>query len=84
MLTPPWALPAELWMSLGLTLKLALVSTTLLMLMALPLGAWLASARSRLALGIEILIAMPPRAMPSVTGGRRYSASRCRFPLPAW
>ena len=68
MLTLPWELPAELWTSLGLTLRLALVSTVLLMLLALPLGAWLASARSRLALAIEILIAMPLVLPPTVIG----------------
>ena len=68
MLALPWALPAELWKSLWLTLQLALVSTLLLMLLALPLGAWLASARSRLALAVEILIAMPLVLPPTVIG----------------
>nr|WP_314629358.1 molybdate ABC transporter permease subunit [uncultured Noviherbaspirillum sp.] len=68
MLTLPWALPAELWRSLALTLQLALVSTCVLMLVALPLGAWLAGARSRLALALEILIAMPLVLPPTVIG----------------
>lgn len=66
--TPPWALPPDLWRSLALTLQLALVSTCLLMLVALPLGAWLAAARSRFALALEILIAMPLVLPPTVIG----------------
>jgi molybdate transport system permease protein len=68
MLTLPWALPADLWKSLALTLQLALVSTALLMLAALPLATWLAGARSRLALVVEILIAMPLVLPPTVIG----------------
>jgi molybdate transport system permease protein len=66
--TPFWALPAELWTSLALTLQLALVSTALLMLVALPLGWWLANARNRAALLAEIVISMPLVLPPTVIG----------------
>lgn len=67
-ITPLWNLPPELWKSLALTLQLALVSTVLLMLMALPLGWWLAFARTRFALFMEILISMPLVLPPTVIG----------------
>jgi molybdate transport system permease protein len=82
--TPPWALPPELWRSLWLTLQLALVSTCLLMLIALPLGAWLAGARSRLALALEILIAMPLVLPPTVIGFYLLVLLSPRHAFGAW
>jgi molybdate transport system permease protein len=67
-ITPLWALPADLWISLALTLRLAAVSTLILMLIALPLGWWLVSTRVRLALLIEIIISMPLVLPPTVIG----------------
>jgi molybdate transport system permease protein len=68
LITPIWALPPDLWASLGLTLRLAAVSTMLLMLIALPLGWWLASARTRFAMFIEIVMSMPLVLPPTVIG----------------
>jgi molybdate transport system permease protein len=82
--TPPWALPPELWRSLALTLQLALVSTCVLMLIALPLGAWLAAARSRLALALEILIAMPLVLPPTVIGFYLLVLLSPRHAFGAW
>jgi molybdate transport system permease protein len=82
--TPPWALPPELWRSLALTLQLALVSTCVLMLVALPLGAWLAAARSRLALALEILIAMPLVLPPTVIGFYLLVLLSPRHAFGAW
>ena len=82
--TLPWALPAELWRSLALTLQLALVSTCVLMLVALPLGAWLAAARSRLALVLEILIAMPLVLPPTVIGFYLLVLLSPRHAFGAW
>jgi molybdate transport system permease protein len=67
-ITPIWALPPELWQSLWLTLRLAAVSTVLLMVLAVPLGWWLASTRSRVAMPIEILTTMPLVLPPTVIG----------------
>jgi molybdate transport system permease protein len=68
MITPLWSLPPELWQALALTLRLAAVSTVLLMLVALPLGWWLASTRSRLAMPVEVVMAMPLVLPPTVIG----------------
>jgi molybdate transport system permease protein len=67
-ITPVWALPPDLWISLALTLRLAAVSTMILMLIALPLGWWLASTRARSAMLIEIVISMPLVLPPTVIG----------------
>ena len=82
--TPPWALPPDLWRSLALTLQLALVSTCILMLVALPLGAWLAAARSRFALALEILIAMPLVLPPTVIGFYLLVLLSPRHAFGAW
>lgn len=67
-MTPIWMLPTELWSSLWLTLQLALVTTLVLMVIAIPLGWWLASARGRLAAFLEIVISMPLVLPPTVIG----------------
>jgi molybdate transport system permease protein len=67
-ITPVWALPAELWTALWVTLRLAAFSTVLLMLIALPLGWWLALTRARWAMLLEIVISMPLVLPPTVIG----------------
>jgi molybdate transport system permease protein len=67
-ITPIWSLPADLWSALWVTLRLAAFSTVLLMLVALPLGAWLAVTRARMAMLIEIVISMPLVLPPTVIG----------------
>jgi molybdate transport system permease protein len=83
-ITPAWALPAELWTSLALTLQLALVSTALLMLIALPLGWWLASTRMRIAMLIEIVISMPLVLPPTVIGFYLLVLLSPRHAFGAW
>jgi molybdate transport system permease protein len=68
LITPIWALPADLWMALWVTLRLAAFSTLLLMLVALPLGTWLAYTRARWAMLLEIVISMPLVLPPTVIG----------------
>jgi len=67
-MTPVWNLPPELWWSLLLTLRLAAVSTLLLMAIALPLGWWLATTRTRLSMLTEIVMSMPLVLPPTVIG----------------
>src|SRR4051812_30306234 len=67
-ITPIWALPPDLWTSLALTLRLAAVSTVLLMLIAVPLGWWLASTRARFAMLVEVVMSMPLVLPPTVIG----------------
>lgn len=66
--TPFWSLPASLWVALGLTVRLAAVSTMVLMVLVLPLGWWLATARSRAAMLLEIIMSLPLVLPPTVIG----------------
>ena len=67
-LTPIQALPADLWVALGLTLQLAAVSTIVLMLIGLPLGWWIASTRTRISMLVEVVMSMPLVLPPTVIG----------------
>lgn len=61
-------LPAPLWQSLGLTLRLAAITTLVLGFLGLPLAHWLNTTRSRLAPVIETLVALPIVLPPTVIG----------------
>ncbi|HYE34037.1 molybdate ABC transporter permease subunit [Methylocaldum sp.] len=56
------------WQPLILTLKLATVTTAILILIGVPLGYWLAFGRFRLKAVVETLVAMPLVLPPSVLG----------------
>ena len=56
------------WEPLILTLKLAVVTTGLLLLLAIPLATWLAHTRSKWRLVIETLVSMPLVLPPTVLG----------------
>lgn len=61
-------LPPPLWQSLGLTLRLATITTLVLGLLGLPLAHWLNTTRWRLAPAIETLVALPIVLPPTVIG----------------
>lgn len=56
------------WGPIILTLKLASVTTILLMLIAVPLANWLANSKSRLKPALEALISLPLVLPPTVLG----------------
>lgn len=56
------------WGPLILTLKLALVTTLLLLIIAIPLAYWLAFSRSRVKPFVETLVSMPLVLPPTVLG----------------
>lgn len=62
-----WISEAD-WIALQLTVKLALISTALLMLLCLPLAWWLAHSRSRFKVVVEALVALPLVLPPTVIG----------------
>ena len=80
----PWNLAPELWTALMLTAQLAAVSTGLLMLVALPLGWWLASTRARWALLVEVALALPLVLPPTVIGFYLLLLLSPRHALGAW
>lgn len=61
-------LPAPLWQSLWLTLRLAALTTLVLGLIGLPLAHWLNTTRWRLAPALETLVALPIVLPPTVIG----------------
>ncbi len=61
-------LPWPLWQSLGLTLRLAVITTCVLGLAGLPLAHWLNTTRWRLAPVIETLVTLPVVLPPTVIG----------------
>ncbi|MCC6546121.1 molybdate ABC transporter permease subunit [Candidatus Sumerlaeota bacterium] len=54
--------------SIGITLKLATVSTLLLLVIALPLAWWLARTRARWKVFVEAVVALPLILPPTVLG----------------
>jgi len=56
------------WQAVALTLKLATLTTAILLCMALPLAAWMTLGRSRLRPAIEALTALPLVLPPTVLG----------------
>ncbi len=62
-----WLSPAD-WQALGLTLRVALVTTALLLLIATPLSWWLARTSSNWRQPIAAVVALPMVLPPSVLG----------------
>lgn len=77
-------LPPALWQSLGLTLRLAAVTTLGLGLLGLPLAHWLNTTRTRLAPFIETLVALPLVLPPTVIGFYLLVAFSPHHPPGSW
>ncbi|MCL5041674.1 MAG: molybdate ABC transporter permease subunit [Gammaproteobacteria bacterium] len=63
-----WTLSPADWVALQLTLKLALISTGLLLLLCLPLAWWLAHSQRRIKVVVEAMVALPLVLPPTVIG----------------
>jgi molybdate transport system permease protein len=61
-------LPPELWSAVGLTLRLAFVTSLVLLVVGLPLANWLNNSRLRGVVFIETLVSLPIVLPPSVIG----------------
>lgn len=61
-------LPPALWQSLGLTLRLAAITTLVLGFVGLPLAHWLNNTRWRGAVIVETLVSLPIVLPPTVIG----------------
>ena len=77
-------LPAPLWQSLWLTLRLAAITTLVLGLIGLPLAHWLNTTRFRLAPAIETLVALPIVLPPTVIGFYLLVAFSPLHPPGSW
>jgi molybdate transport system permease protein len=56
------------WQPLWLSLRLALITTTILLALAIPLGYWLAYSRRRWKIAAEAVISLPMVLPPTVLG----------------
>lgn len=56
------------WTAIWLTLRLALSTTAILLVLGLPLACWLASSRWRLKFVVEAIVALPLVLPPTVLG----------------
>ncbi len=56
------------WTPISLTLKLASITTVLLLIISIPLGKWLAFSKSRIKPFMETLVSMPLVLPPTVLG----------------
>lgn len=63
-----FAFSPALWQALGLTLRLAAITTVVLGLLGLPLAHWLNTTRWRLAPALETIVALPIVLPPTVIG----------------
>ncbi len=77
-------LPGPLWEALGLTLKLAGVTTAALALVGLPLAQWLNRSRSRAAPAVETLVTLPLVLPPTVIGFYLLIAFSPNHPPGSW
>jgi molybdate transport system permease protein len=60
--------PPEFWEALWLTIRLASVSTVLLLIIGLPIAQWLARGKGRIPLIAEVLLTLPIVLPPTVIG----------------
>lgn len=58
----------DLIVSIGLSLRLALITSLLLIAMGLPLAGWLARSRSRWSAAVEVFVTLPIVLPPTVIG----------------
>ncbi len=65
---PEWPLTSELWSAIGLTLRLAAVSSLVLLLIGVPLAHWLNTSRMRGIVFLETLVSLPIVLPPTVIG----------------
>jgi molybdate transport system permease protein len=77
-------LSAPLWQALGLTVKLAAITTLILGILGLPLAHWLNTSRRRITPFIETLVALPIVLPPTVIGFYLLTAYSPQHPPGSW
>jgi molybdate transport system permease protein len=63
-----WQFPPELWDAIGLTLRLAAVTSIVLLIVGIPLANWLNTSKMRGIIFIETLVSLPIVLPPTVIG----------------
>ncbi len=63
-----WQFPSELWDAIGLTLRLAAVTSVVLLVIGIPLANWLNNSKMRGIIFVETLVSLPIVLPPTVIG----------------
>ena len=63
-----WQFPSELWDAIGLTLRLAGVTSIVLLVIGIPLANWLNNSKMRGIIFVETLVSLPIVLPPTVIG----------------
>lgn len=63
-----WSFPPALWEAIGLTIRLAAVSSLVLLVIGIPLARWLNASRMRGVVLVETLVSLPIVLPPTVIG----------------
>jgi len=72
------------WQAVVLSLRLAALTTAVLLLIAVPMAAWLAFSRRRWTVVVEALVALPLVLPPTVLGYYLLVALGARSPVGRW
>jgi molybdate transport system permease protein len=72
------------WQAIGLSIRLALATTAILLVVAVPVAGWLAYSRRRWTVVVEALVALPLVLPPTVLGYYVLVALGNRSPLGRW
>jgi molybdate transport system permease protein len=72
------------WQAIWLTIRLAILTTAILLVIAIPLAAWLAQSRRRWTAVIEAIVALPLVLPPTVLGFYLLTALSPRSPAGQW
>lgn len=72
------------WQAIELTARLALATTVILLVLAVPLAGWLAFSRRRWTVLVEAVVALPLVLPPTVLGFYLLVAMGARSPIGQW
>lgn len=72
------------WQALALSARLATATTAILLVVAVPLAAWLAWSRRRWTVVVEAVVALPLVLPPTVLGYYLLTATGNRSPVGRW
>jgi molybdate transport system permease protein len=72
------------WEAIGVSLRLAGLTTAILLPLAVPLAAWLAYTRRRIGVIVEAVVALPLVLPPTVLGFYVLTALGTRSPFGQW
>jgi molybdate transport system permease protein len=72
------------WEAIALSLRLATLTTAILLVVAVPVAAWLAFSRRRWTVVVEALVALPLVLPPTVLGYYLLVAFGTRSPVGRW